>query len=126
MGSERDATLGNVAGQRVYLERGRAASEGRPPGEPAAAAMLPNRDGTLELHSQSAILYRAPERGAAGRGQRMIKVAVWGTGMMGQGLLGYILDRPKDIDLVGVIVTSPRKEGMTVGDLLGRETRAEL
>ena len=30
----------------------------------------------------------------------MIKVAEWGTGMMGQGLLGYILDRPKDIDLV--------------------------
>lgn len=51
----------------------------------------------------------------------MIKVAVWGTGMMGQGLLGYILDRPKDIDLVGVIVTSPKKEGMTVGDLLGRD-----
>ena len=33
----------------------------------------------------------------------MIKVAEWGTGMMGQGLLGYILDRPKDIDLCGVI-----------------------
>ena len=51
----------------------------------------------------------------------MIKVAVWGTGMMGQGLLGYILDRPKDIELVGVIVTNPAKEGMTVGELLGRD-----
>ena len=51
----------------------------------------------------------------------MIKVAVWGTGMMGQGLLGYILDRPKDIDLVGAIVTNPAKEGVTVGELLGRE-----
>src|SRR5450759_2931689 len=50
----------------------------------------------------------------------MIKVAVWGTGMMGQGLLGFILDRPKDIDLVGVIVTNPAKEGKTVGELLGR------
>jgi hypothetical protein len=50
----------------------------------------------------------------------MIKVAVWGTGMMGQGLLGYILDRPKDIDLVGVIVTNPAKDGKTVGELLGR------
>jgi 2,4-diaminopentanoate dehydrogenase len=50
----------------------------------------------------------------------MIKVAEWGTGMMGQGLLGYILDRPKDIDLVGVIVTNPAKEGVTVGELLGR------
>jgi hypothetical protein len=50
----------------------------------------------------------------------MIKVAEWGTGMMGQGLLGYILDRPKDIDLVGVIVTNPAKEGKTVGELLGR------
>ncbi len=51
----------------------------------------------------------------------MIKVAVWGTGMMGQGLLGYLLDRPKDVDLVGAIVTNPAKEGMTVGELLGRE-----
>lgn len=51
----------------------------------------------------------------------MIKVAVWGTGMMGQGLLGFILDRPKDIDLVGAIVTNPAKEGKTVGELLGRD-----
>jgi 2,4-diaminopentanoate dehydrogenase len=50
----------------------------------------------------------------------MIRVAEWGTGMMGQGLLGYILDRPKDIELVGVIVTNPAKEGKTVGELLGR------
>jgi 4-hydroxy-tetrahydrodipicolinate reductase len=50
----------------------------------------------------------------------MIKVAEWGTGMMGQGLLAYILDRPRDIDLVGVIVTNPAKEGKTVGELLGR------
>jgi 4-hydroxy-tetrahydrodipicolinate reductase len=51
----------------------------------------------------------------------MIKVAVWGTGMMGQGLLGFILDRPKDVELVGAIVTNPSKEGMTVGELLGRD-----
>ena len=51
----------------------------------------------------------------------MIRVAVWGTGMMGQGLLGFILDRPKDIDLVGVIVTNPAKEDHSVGELLGRE-----
>jgi len=51
----------------------------------------------------------------------MIKVAVWGTGMMGQGLLGFILDRPKDIDLVGVVVTNPAKEGKTLGELLGRQ-----
>jgi len=50
----------------------------------------------------------------------MIRVAEWGTGMMGQGLLGFILDRPNDIDLVGVIVTNPAKEGKTVGELLGR------
>jgi 2,4-diaminopentanoate dehydrogenase len=49
----------------------------------------------------------------------MIKVAVWGTGMMGQGLLGYLLDRPKNVDLVGAIVTNPAKDGMTVGELLG-------
>lgn len=51
----------------------------------------------------------------------MIKVAVWGTGMMGQGLLGYILDRPNDIELVGAIDISPAKQGMTVGELIGRE-----
>ncbi len=50
----------------------------------------------------------------------MIKVAEWGTGMMGQGLLRYMLDRPNQIDLCGVIVTNPAKEGMTVGELLGR------
>ncbi len=51
----------------------------------------------------------------------MIKVAVWGTGMMGQGLLGYLLDRPKDAEIVGVIAHDPHKEGMTVGELIGRE-----
>ena len=50
----------------------------------------------------------------------MIKVAVWGTGMMGQGLLGYLLDRPNDVELVGAIVTNPAKDGKTVGELLGR------
>jgi len=51
----------------------------------------------------------------------MIKVAVWGTGMMGQGLLGFILDRPEDIELVGAIDVAPDKQGKTVGDLLGRD-----
>lgn len=51
----------------------------------------------------------------------MIKVAVWGTGMMGQGLLGFILDRPKDIDLMGAIDFDSAKQGKTVGELVGRE-----
>ena len=50
----------------------------------------------------------------------MIKVVEWGTGEMGQGLLGFILDRPKDIELVGCIVTNPAKDGKTVGELLGQ------
>ncbi|HEY5540513.1 MAG TPA: 2,4-diaminopentanoate dehydrogenase [Coriobacteriia bacterium] len=50
----------------------------------------------------------------------MIKVAVWGAGMMGQGLLGYILDRPEDIELVGVIDRHPEKHGRTVGEVTGR------
>ncbi len=50
----------------------------------------------------------------------MIKVVEWGTGEMGQGLLKFILDRPKDIELTGCIVTNPAKEGKTVGELLGR------
>lgn len=49
----------------------------------------------------------------------MIRVAVWGTGMMGQGLLRFLLDRPNDVKLVGAIVTNPAKEGKTVGELLG-------
>jgi len=49
----------------------------------------------------------------------MIKVAVWGAGMMGQGLLRYILDRPNDIELVGVIDRHPEKHGLTLGGLLG-------
>ncbi|HSK46855.1 MAG TPA: 2,4-diaminopentanoate dehydrogenase [Coriobacteriia bacterium] len=56
----------------------------------------------------------------------MIKVAVWGTGMMGQGLLGFILDRPKDVELVGAIVTNPAKEGVTVGELLGRDCAVKM
>ena len=51
----------------------------------------------------------------------MIKVVEWGTGEMGQGLLRFILDRPKDLDLVGCIVTNPAKEGKTVGELVGRD-----
>lgn len=49
----------------------------------------------------------------------MTRVAVWGTGMMGQGLLRFLLDRPRDVELVGAIVTNPAKEGKTVGELLG-------
>jgi hypothetical protein len=56
----------------------------------------------------------------------MIKVAVWGTGMMGQGLLGFVLDRPKDVEIVGVIAHDPHKEGMTVGELIGRECNVAM
>ena len=56
----------------------------------------------------------------------MIKVAVWGTGMMGQGLLRFILDRPRDIELVGAVVNSPSKDGMTVGELLGRDCDVKM
>ena len=50
----------------------------------------------------------------------MIRVVEWGTGEMGQGLLKFILDRPRDIELAGCIVTNPSKDGKTVGELLGR------
>ncbi len=50
----------------------------------------------------------------------MIKVAGWGAGMMGQGLMSYLLDRPRDVELVGVVDTDPAKQGKTVGELLGR------
>ncbi len=51
----------------------------------------------------------------------MIRVAVWGTGMMGQGLLRYLLDRPGDFELVGAIDVAPDRNGRTVGDVLGAE-----
>ncbi|MGE4431523.1 MAG: hypothetical protein AB7E05_12355 [Sphingobium sp.] len=44
------------------------------------------------------------------------KVAVWGTGMVGQHALRYILGRP-DLDLVGVKCHSPAKEGLDAADL---------
>lgn len=56
----------------------------------------------------------------------MIRVAVWGTGMMGQGLLGYLLDRPKQVELVGAIDFDPNKQGVSVGELLGRECPVEV
>jgi hypothetical protein len=56
----------------------------------------------------------------------MMRVAVWGTGMMGQGLLGFLLDRPNDVELVGAIVTNPAKEGKTVGELLGRDCDVKM
>jgi 2,4-diaminopentanoate dehydrogenase len=52
----------------------------------------------------------------------MIRVAVWGAGMMGQGLLGFILDRPNDIELVGVIDRHPEKHGYTAGEVVGRDS----
>jgi len=51
----------------------------------------------------------------------MIRVAVWGTGMMGQGLLRFLLDRPNDVEIVGVIDRHPEKHGRTVGETLGVE-----
>jgi hypothetical protein len=51
----------------------------------------------------------------------MIRVVEWGTGQMGQGMLRYVLDRPRDLELVGCIVTSPAKVGTTVGGLIGCE-----
>lgn len=51
----------------------------------------------------------------------MIKVAQWGTGAMGQGLLNFVLDRPQALELAGVVVTNPKKSGLSVGELLQRD-----
>ena len=50
----------------------------------------------------------------------MIKVVQWGTGSMGQGLLGFILDRPHDLELAGCIDIDPAKVGKRVGEIVGR------
>jgi len=46
--------------------------------------------------------------------------------MMGQGLLGYMLDRPGQVELVGAIDIDPGKQGMTIGELLGRDCAVEI
>jgi len=56
----------------------------------------------------------------------MINVVVWGAGMMGQGLLHYILDRPNDVELVGVIDRDPAKHDVEISALLGRPHDARL
>ena len=47
----------------------------------------------------------------------MIKVVEWGTGEMGQGLLKFILDRPKDIE------PSPIRISKSIAGLAPRLTR---
>ena len=38
---------------------------------------------------------------------------------MGQGLLNFVLDRPRSLELVGTVDSDPAKVGLTVGELLG-------
>ncbi len=52
----------------------------------------------------------------------MIRVAQWGAGAMGQGLLNFVLDRPRSLELVGTVDSDPAKVGLTVGELLGRDS----
>jgi len=47
------------------------------------------------------------------------RVIVWGTGFVGKMVLEEILDHP-DFEVVGVIVNDPAKDGVDVGELLGR------
>ena len=51
----------------------------------------------------------------------MIKVAVWGTGMMGQGLLGYHSRPPEDSRPRRRHRRHPEKHGRTVGEVIGRD-----
>lgn len=48
----------------------------------------------------------------------MYKVAVWGTGSMGKGIIELVLKK-KNLQLVGVLARRKEKEGMDVGEFLG-------
>jgi 4-hydroxy-tetrahydrodipicolinate reductase len=47
------------------------------------------------------------------------KVIVWGTGFVGKMVIRELLDHP-DYEIVGVIVNAPEKDGVDVGELIGR------
>jgi 4-hydroxy-tetrahydrodipicolinate reductase len=48
------------------------------------------------------------------------KVILWGTGFVGKMVIRELLDHPS-YELVGVIVHSPEKDGVDVGELIGQE-----
>jgi 4-hydroxy-tetrahydrodipicolinate reductase len=58
---------------------------------------------------------------SAGRGRDPLRVVLWGTGNVGRHAIAGIDARP-DLELVGVWVSSPEKDGRDAGDLarLGR------
>jgi 4-hydroxy-tetrahydrodipicolinate reductase len=47
------------------------------------------------------------------------KVIVWGTGFVGKMVIRELLDHP-EYELVGVLVNAPEKDGVDVGELIGR------
>jgi 2,4-diaminopentanoate dehydrogenase len=51
---------------------------------------------------------------------RRLRTVVWSTGGVGAHAVGAVADRP-DLDLVGVWVHSPDKEGVDAGTLTGRD-----
>ncbi len=53
------------------------------------------------------------------------RTIVWGTGNVGQPALRTVLGNP-NLELAGVIVSSPEKEGRDAGDLCGRPTTGVL
>lgn len=46
------------------------------------------------------------------------KVIVWGPGLVGNGCIREVLDKP-ELELVGVLCYSPEKDGKDVGEILG-------
>ena len=51
---------------------------------------------------------------------RRYKVIVWGTGYVGKMVLRELIGHPH-FELVGVIVSNPDKDGVDVGELIGRD-----
>ena len=49
----------------------------------------------------------------------MKRVIVWGTGFVGKAVLHSLLGHP-EYEIVGVLVNSPKKDGLDLGEILGR------
>jgi 2,4-diaminopentanoate dehydrogenase len=52
--------------------------------------------------------------------ERTLRVIVWGVGAIGTEMVTTILDRRSDLDLVGAKVYSEAKDGVDIGELVGR------
>src|SRR4029077_2931645 len=66
-----------------------------------------------------------PRRTSAMTSRRHYEVVQWATGSVGASALRAIIEHP-DLELVGVVVSDPAKEGRDAGELCGVEATGVL